>query len=243
MVACTYHGGRVLLLNGCQLWLNFFQLSPSLRLFTEITVTCQFLFVNGIRSKKEGKNLIGNLEPGTNISTTYSVRPQLTIQNAPKTGIDCKRFSKFLRPADSLQCLDGDEWIRFMVRKITPTSLKDEVDHLWLCVLGHFFPFSEHYLVVRGDLRGGIANASDITVKQLRSGQSCTILTMQNKQASSETKRTVWAKPVEQLKIYLNLVPAAARPNLELQVGLVGIGEHVPISLPEEGWRPEILSK
>jgi hypothetical protein len=69
--------------------------------------------------------------------------------------------------------------------------------------------------------------APDITVKRLRNGVCHTILTMENKRASSDTKTAEWKEAVRELDEYLDLVPQAEKPDPAFEIGLVGIGIYV----------------
>jgi hypothetical protein len=53
-------------------------------------------------------------------------------------------------------------------------------------VFGHFFPFSEGYLIVPRARADGSAKSPDFTIRYLKNGVEYTILTMENKRASGE---------------------------------------------------------
>lgn len=67
----------------------------------------------------------------------------------------------------------------------------------------------------------------DSTVKHLHESRAYTILTMENKRAVYFNQETKWLEAKEQVAGYLQSVPKEARPNSNLQIGLVGIGEYV----------------
>jgi hypothetical protein len=118
---------------------------------------------------------------------------------------------------------------------VTRRSLEIKVDQLWSCVFGHFFPLSEGYLIVPRAPVDGSAKSPDFTIRYLKNGVFYTILTMENKRASEDTSDAAWAATVAQLEEYLNLVPHKAKLKPNLEVGLVGIGQHVRFYCRQDG--------